>query len=241
MFLWPEYLFLEMIWFYLSRSHFLLSFLLAGNIRVFFSLASSYSLIRQHSMGKRRHRSRSSSSSSSSSRSRSRSRSHKRRSYRNYHHHSRRTHSTLSITQARRFLGERGYRTTQLQPAHVQAAQLFRQATTSLPTTLTVSTAIVETDSSMAQTVDTPQPGLNNTLDSANLSRDERLAYEALSATCRAQPRQLYATTSWHITLGCIISTTTIICCSRRMSSPVDNEDVVFFFEAAAHVTLALH
>ena len=86
----------------------------------------------------------------------------------------------MSITQARRFLGERGYRTTQLQPAHVQAAQLFRQATTSLPTTLTVSNAIVETDSSMAQTVDTPLPGLNNTLDSANLSRDERLAYEAL-------------------------------------------------------------
>ena len=34
MFLWPEFLFLEMIWFYL-HSHFLNYFLLAGNIRVF--------------------------------------------------------------------------------------------------------------------------------------------------------------------------------------------------------------
>ena len=131
-------------------------------------------------MGKRRHRSRSSSSSSSNSRSRSRSRTHKQRLHRNCHHHSRRTHTTLSITQARRFLGERGYRITQLQHAHVQAAQLVLPATTSSQTTLTASTPIVETDSSMAHTVDTPQPGPRNTLDLTTLSRDTRLAYEAL-------------------------------------------------------------
>ena len=88
----------------------------------------------------------------------------------------------MSITQARRFLGERGYRITHLQPAHMHMAPAAPIGATNSPTTSTTNSTLVECFSITALSVDTPQAGSRTTLNLADISRDERVAYESLCA-----------------------------------------------------------